>query len=410
MTIPDAEREQVRRLAAEFIEKLDLRERARRIEQWRAVNSLRAAPPPIYVRAFAWATLPESKLHCVHPVCRELEGYFRRQLFRMDFHDDYIFQPWYQSTPVYAETGWGLEPERVFAGVLDELESYKENYPLTTYAEMKKLILPRWRLDAAATDEKEAQLHALVGDLLPVEMYRGAWSWGWGGDISTAAGHLRGIENIMTDLYEEPAALAGLFDFLSRGVVAMTRAAEAAGELTLLCHFNQAMTYADDLPDPAFGVKNVKTTQLWNFTAAQEFALIGPEHHEEFLLRYQLPIMEMYGLVAYGCCEDLTRKIAMLRQIPNLRRIAVSPFAKVAACAEAIGRDYTISYRPNPALLASGYRRDAVKAQLAKDFDLLKDSFFDITLKDVETVEGDPRRVADFVADARTLIDRFFPN
>ena len=46
--------------------------------------------------------------------------------------------------------------------------------------------------------------------------------------------------------------------------------------------------------------------------------------HEEFLFRYQLPIMEQAGLVAYGCCEDLTCKIDMLRQIPNLRRIAVS--------------------------------------------------------------------------------------
>ena len=48
------------------------------------------------------------------------------------------------------------------------------------------------------------------------------------------------------------------------------------------------------------------------------------------MLQYQIPLMAPFGLAAYGCCEDLTPKIDLLRQIPNLRRIAVSPMADVA--------------------------------------------------------------------------------
>jgi hypothetical protein len=70
--------------------------------------------------------------------------------------------------------------------------------------------------------------------------------------------------------------------------------------------------------------------------------------HDEFLLQYQLPILRSFGLVAYGCCEDLTRKIDMLRQVPNLRHIAVTLVADVRRCAEQIGRDYVTSWRPNP--------------------------------------------------------------
>ena len=51
--------------------------------------------------------------------------------------------------------------------------------------------------------------------------------------------------------------------------------------------------------------------------------------------------------------EDLTNKIDMLRTIPNLRRIAVSPFANVRRCAEQIGTDYVMSYRPSPADMVS---------------------------------------------------------
>jgi len=210
----------------------------------------------------------------------------------------------------------------------------------------------------------------------------------------------------MEDMYDDPENLHRLADFLSRGVLSLMRETEAAGQFTLLSHYNQAMPYADELPDPACGVAGAPLRSLWCFMAAQEFALVGPAQHEEFLLRYQLPILKQHGLAAYGCCEDLTRKIPMLRKIPNLRRIAVSPFARVAECAEQIGRDYTISYRPNPALLASGYRREAVARQLERDIAALKGCHFDITLKDMETVEGEPERIVRFVADAKATIDR----
>ena len=67
-----------------------------------------------------------------------------------------------------------------------------------------------------------------------------------------------------------------------------------------------------------------KRKDLWGFCAAQEFTLVSPAFHEEFLLRYQRPIYEQFGLVHYGCCENLTHKIDMLRSIKNLRSIAVS--------------------------------------------------------------------------------------
>ena len=60
---------------------------------------------------------------------------------------------------------------------------------------------------------------------------------------------------------------------------------------------------------------------------------MSPKFHDEFLFQYQIPIMEHFGLVHYGCCEDLTRKIDMLRQLKNLRSIAVTPAANLRKCA-----------------------------------------------------------------------------
>ena len=51
-----------------------------------------------------------------------------------------------------------------------------------------------------------------------------------------------------------------------------------------------------------------KLKDLWFFSHAQEFECVSAAQHEEFLLRYQMPIIEKFGLVNYGCCETSTIK------------------------------------------------------------------------------------------------------
>jgi hypothetical protein len=141
--------------------------------------------------------------------------------------------------------------------------------------------------------------------------------------------------------------------------------------------------------------------------ASQEFTAVSPAMHEEFLLRYQLPILARFGLTAYGCCEDLTRKIPMLRRIPNLRRIAVSPFADAAKCAAEIGRDYVLSYRPSPTdMVGYGFDLARIRGILRRDLAACHrhGCHTDVTLKDVETVEGDPTRVGRWVEATREVI------
>ena len=93
----------------------------------------------------------------------------------------------------------------------------------------------------------------------------------------------------------------------------------------------------------------------------------------------------------------------------NLRRIAVSPFADVAACARQIGRDYVLSYRPSPSdMVGYGLDRDHIRGILQNDLAACRDCHVDITLKDVETVQGDPDRVRKWVVLVRDVIDDVF--
>ncbi|NQT19607.1 MAG: hypothetical protein HQ592_07875 [Planctomycetes bacterium] len=374
---------------------------------WRRHNSLRKTRPLIYVRAFAWGEMPQSKCSCEDPLLRGAESFFRHQLFWNTFGDDSIFEPWVTVQAALKCAGWGVSGERNYSE--QPRGSYKIDYPLKKLDDVRKLRAPWHEIDEAKTAENVERLSDAIGDIMTINVDRGPAHRMWSGDLSTDLGYLRGIEHFMMDMADNRDWLHRLVKFMSDGVLKTHDDAEAAGDWGLCAHQNQAMTYAEELEDPAANVNCVDRSRLWTYMAAQEFTAVSPAMHNEFLLQYQLPILKKFGLVAYGCCEDLTHKIDMLRQIPNLRRIAVSPFADVAKCAEQIGQDYVVSYRPSPADMVSyDHNEGRIRSILKRDLEACRDCHVDITLKDVETVQGDAERVRRWVAITREVISEVF--
>lgn len=374
---------------------------------WRRHNSLKETKIPIYVRAFAWEEMPESRCLCDDQFYRHFEDFFRYRLFWNTFNDDSIFEPWVTVRATHKCTGWGLDIKRNYSN--EPGGSFKIDYPIKKLDDVEKLRVPWHEIDEKETEEIVKHLEDVIGDIITINVDRGPAYRMWTADLSTDLGYLRGIENFAMDMTDNPEWLHRLVKFMADGVLKTHEEAEAAGDWGLSAHENQAMPYAEELPDPAPNVNGVKRNQLWGYMAAQEFTGISPAMHEEFLLHYQLPILRNFGLVAYGCCEDLTQKIDMLRQIPNLRRIGVSPFANVPRCAEQIGRDYVLSYRPSPADMVSyGFDPDRIRAILRRDLQACRNCYIDITLKDVETVQGDPDRIRKWVTITREVIDEIF--
>lgn len=380
-----------------------------RRELWRKHNSFQGERPLIYVRAFAWAEMPESRCVCQDPFLRAYERYFRYHLFWATLGDDSIFEPWVTVRAVHKCTGWGVPIRRKYPDT--PRGAFKVDYPIKKESDIEKLRVPWHEIDEEKTRQAVQKLGDVIGDLITINVDRGPAYRMWSGDLSTDLGYLRGIEHFMVDMIERPEWLHRLVKFLSDGVLKTHEEAEAAGDWGLCAHQNQAMPYAKELPDPAPNVNGVKRQELWGYMAAQEFTGVSPPMHDEFLLQYQLPILSQFGLTAYGCCEDLTHKIGILRQIPNLRRIAVSPFADVAKCAEQIGTDYILSYRPSPAeMVGYGFDPDKIRSILKRDLEACKSwgCHVDITLKDVETVQGDPDRVRRWVQITREVIDEVY--
>ncbi|MCY3022225.1 MAG: hypothetical protein NTW87_24705 [Planctomycetota bacterium] len=371
---------------------------------WRRHNSLKPTRPLVLATYGMWnvwcrEVFGDHAMRCADPFLREHERNLRMQIFHHSVGDDYILEPWItQRASVQGawRALWGLPEANRSLGV--EGGAWKFDPPIKDWAEARKLSHPPHVVDEAQTAENAGRLRDVLGGILEVDVDRSPACLSFMADISTSLAGLRGLEQMMLDMLDAPAQLHALLAFMRDGILANQQAAEDAGDFGLTSQHNQCMPYAAEVEAlrPNSGPRRRK--QLWAFSAAQEFTLISPRMHDEFLLQYQLPILKHFALSAYGCCEDLTPKIAMLRQIPNLRIIAVAPRADVRRCAEQIGRDYVISWRPNPTdMVCAGFDAPRIRRTIREGLRICRGLHVHLHLKDIETVEGQPERLARWV-------------
>ncbi len=381
-----------------------------RRDLWRRHNSLQHTRPLVYMRWFAaWNEHPESNLQCRDPFWQGHERFLRMHIVQESIGDDYVIEPWISqraSVRMPQHGPWGVPYNRIPSP--EPGGAWMYDPPLKQLEDIERLAEPHHIIDEEQTRINVARLRDAVGDILTVNVDRSPAYSVWRADLSTDLAYLRGLEQVMWDMTDNPRWLHRLLTHMSEGVQRVHREAEEAGDWSLANHQNQAQPYSLELTDPAANSGPVKRGQLWAFCAAQEFAQVSPAMHDEFMFQYQVPILEHFGLVAYGCCEDLTNKIDMLRQLPNLRRIAVVPVADVAKSAEQIGTDYVFSWRPNPAdVMCCGFDEDRIRRIIRAGMEAAKGCIVDITLKDVQTIEHEPWRLRRWVEIVRGITDQY---
>ena len=152
--------------------------------------------------------------------------------------------------------------------------------------------------------------------------------------------------------------------------------------------------FTDELPQPDYDGKHARPMDQWGTATGQIFSEVSPAMHDEFCLRHEIRWLEKFGLNCYGCCEPLHNKMGILRKVPRLRKISMSPWVDIEKGAEQIGKDYVFSHKPNPAILA-GDRWEPEKAR-----DVLRDALektrgcaVEIIMKDITTCREEPRRL-----------------
>jgi len=205
------------------------------------------------------------------------------------------------------------------------------------------------------------------------------------------------VEGVLYALVDRPDFMRELARRIVFGYMSMLNQLEEQG---LLCH-HQSLVHCtgactDELPGPDFDPERPRTKDIWMFGLAQMFSTVSPAVFEEFEIDMCMPIFQRFGLVYYGCCDPLDRKMKEVRKIPNVRKISMSPWVDEDLGASQIKGDYVYSRKPTPALLAwDDFSEKEVRANLQATVDTCAchGCPLELILKDISTVRYQPQRL-----------------
>lgn len=377
------------------------------IEEWRRLNNMQSCRPMIHVNCGLIGE--EIKSQMPEPTVEDerLKG-VERQLNRLllwdaKIGDDRIFHPWFTVRAEMfklANEPFGIEKKKVW----DETSRGWRNLPVLKSIEDLEELKPTEHRVLDPNPPKARMLEDIFGDILPVHVKRSTVYGVWGGtDLSQAAGAHFGLEELMMALIMEPEMIHKFMSFTRDAVLANLKQGEKAGDWsTDDSWYYLTPAYCDDLPDPAPNSHGTKLKELAWFFHAQEFESVSPGMFEEFLLDYQLPIMELFGKVTYGCCETLDTKLDALKRIPNLTKILSGPLSDPACYPETFGDKCVISWRPVTTIIASEkFDEDKQRKQIREGFQKLKGCNIEVHMHEPMTVQGDLERVRTWVKIAR---------
>ncbi|MBA7520859.1 hypothetical protein ES705_12958 [subsurface metagenome] len=153
--------------------------------------------------------------------------------------------------------------------------------------------------------------------------------------------------------------------------------------------------YTNELPGEDFNPDWVKPHNMWGCSNAQIFSEVSPEMHWEFAIEHDLKWMERWKLTYYGCCEPLAGKGHLLKRIPNLRKVSLSPWNDSGKAIAELGSDYVLSRKPIPSIFAmndfdSGQARKEIREFM--EFTEGK-CHVEFIMKDISTVRYHPEHL-----------------
>lgn len=405
--ISRVDREILRRLAGEVAELAARPIESEKQQLWAKHNALEPTRPLIFCDPEnGWnEIITADQIQCENLLARQWEMHLRKEIFwGAEMKDDYTIQPYFDVPHIHDEISWGLKETRIGG---EDGGAFTWTSPIKTEADVEKLHSPEIRVDYAATEKLLGLASEIFGDLLTV---RAKTLWWWSLGMTRLLSELRGLQQIMFDMYDNPDLIHRIMAILRDGTISMLDSLEEQGLLSHNCDGTYVgsggLGWSDELPVPDSN-GNVRCANMWGFCESQETVGISPDMFAEFVMPYQKPILERFGLSCYGCCEPLDKRWHVVKEIPNLRRVSVSPWADKEKMAEQLEDKYIYSLKPSPTDLAMPtFDEDRIRAGLREILQMTKNNRLEMIMKDNHTIGNDPQRVIRWVQLAREESER----
>jgi len=387
------DREILRPLARQIAEMAADPSQAERKARYKALNRREVVQPVVLIHELPWNQLNYDgslTLQCQDPLLRNVENQMRRTIFQWKhFQGDMIvFPTWEVKKHVsVGRISPAIQEEILDADHGNNIVSHHYIDQLADESSLDLIKTPEIRVDEEGTKREVAAISEAIGDILPV-VETGCWN----GRFFSPWDELsmtRGVEPILTDLVERPEYLLDMVEKYTNCALEVLDTLEKqqllSGNPTTYIHWTAGL--CDDLPGDTTG--GVTRKNIWGRGMAQMFSAVSPRMHDEFEIEFAKRYFQGFSRVYYGCCEPLDNKIDIVRKIPNVTKISITPWANVDAAADKIGGDFVMAWKPNPAMVATPtLNEDALRKEVSQALAAARRNHtpIEVTLKDISSV------------------------
>ena len=411
LTFDQKEIDVLRKLAGQVAEIAQRDEMKTKRELWTKHNDLKSKQPVVFVDAEAgWHEIfPWDEFECTDPLARTWEYEFKRKIFLADkIKDDSVITADFDVPYAYSDDGWGIDQK--VEGNGDYSSAYHISSAISDYEEdFGKLHFPTITIDWEMSNRVLEYAQKLFGDLLNVRRHQ---KWHWAEDGVNFIVQLRGMEDFMCDFILNPEWIDKMMGFMYEG---MNKRLDWLEENNLL-HLNNGADYVgtggwgftDELPASGNNGK-VLTQDLWGLFQAQETVSINPDMFGEFILPYYKKMGKRFGRICYGCCEPFNPRWKYVKQIPNLHKVSVSPWADYSTVPELLGNDYIASVKLKPTPLAMhNMDEDVVRKYCREAVEKTYGGCCEFLMKDTHTIGKNPDNLIRWTQIMREEIEKVY--
>jgi hypothetical protein len=390
---------------------------AERKQLWKQHAALDSQRPMILAETMGVLDelIPLSTLRCKANWARGLERELRELIFKVEtVQDDFVIEPWIQYGWMIDAGDYGVVTEFERTTNESKLASYHWKPPIQDLErDFDRLRFRSLSVDREKTMAWKTFLEGHFGDILPVRLRANYW---WTTGLTWTAINLIGLEGLMLNMYDNPRGLHRLMAFLRDDFNHSLDWFEREQLLTLNNEDDYvgsgSIGYTDALPHPGWKEGDPVTARdLWGLSESQETVGVSPKLFEEFVLPYQIPVISRFGLSYYACCEPVHTRIKLIKHIPNLRRVTVSPWANETIMARECGKEIIFCRKPNPTLISTGvFDEDAIRQDIRATLQAAAGCNLEFAMKDVHTLNNQPWHLGRWVAIAREESSAFLTN
>jgi hypothetical protein len=386
------DRDILKKISSQLAEIASLPVQEEKKKLWTANNDLKPIRPMVYMDQLPWHELntsDEMKLLCEDEFLRSVEYTIRQLLYRWKhFPCDMVVENWIAIPKTVYNLDYGIHivDEVLKTDEGNDVVSHKYEDQLETIEQLETLKPDVIRVDTELDNKHLAICNEIFDGIIPArlegaQIHSGVWD---------RIAQMRSVEKILWDIIDRPEFIEAIVKKFVDLAMSTVDQCEKLGLLDArLQYVHCTGAYTRDLPSKDYDGVKASAKDCWSFGMAQMFTTVSPAMHEEFEIDLVKPLYERFGLLYYGCCEPLEKKIGIIRKLKNVRKISVSPWADVAKCAEHIHGDYVLSLKPNPAFFVAGFAEEKIVTLVRDAIAVAKanNTPIEIIQKDVSTLE-----------------------